>query len=117
MIGARSTQPRTPPVAQARRLDVLVIGADIADMREGEGDDLPGIGRVGQDLLIAGHRGVEADFADRDAGSARALALDHGAVGENEKRGRRLDAPRERTARATCAASAASASVVSFIFS
>ena len=23
------------------RLDVLVIGADIADVREGEGDDLP----------------------------------------------------------------------------
>jgi hypothetical protein len=45
-------------------LDVLVVGADIADMREGEGDDLPGIGRVGQDFLIAGHRGVEADLAD-----------------------------------------------------
>ena len=39
-----------------RRLDVLAIGADIADMGEGEGDDLPGIGGIGQDLLIAGHR-------------------------------------------------------------
>ena len=47
------------------RLDVLGVGADIADMREGEGDDLPGVGRVGQRFLIAGHAGVEADLADR----------------------------------------------------
>ena len=46
-------------------LDVLGVGADIADMREGEGDDLAGIGRVGQRLLVAGHAGVEADLADR----------------------------------------------------
>ena len=85
-------------------------------MREGEGDDLPGIGRIGQDLLIAGHRGVEADLADGDAGGARALAFDHGAVGKNEKRGRRLDRPGGDGAR-DIAASSASASVVSFIFS
>src|SRR5262249_49142351 len=48
-----------------RRLDVLVIGADVADMREGEGDDLPGIRGVSQDLLVSGDRGVEADFTDR----------------------------------------------------
>src|SRR5690606_34931412 len=46
------------------RLDVLRVGADVADVREGEGDDLRGIGRVGQDLLVAGHRGVEAHLAD-----------------------------------------------------
>ena len=62
-------------------------------MREGEGDDLPGIGRVGQDLLIAGHRRVEADLADRDAGRARALSLDDGAVGKDEEGGRRLVGP------------------------
>ena len=47
------------------RLQILVIGADIADMGEGEGDDLRGIGGIGHHLLIAGHRGVEADLADR----------------------------------------------------
>ena len=47
------------------RLDVFGVGADIADMRKGEGDDLPGIGRIGQDLLIAGDRGVETDLAHR----------------------------------------------------
>jgi hypothetical protein len=78
---------------QARRLHVLGIGADIADMREGKGDDLPGIRRIGQDLLIAGHGGVETHLADRNTGRARALAFDHGAVGENEKSGRRLVSP------------------------
>ena len=48
---------------QVGRFDVFVIGADIADVREGEGDDLAGIGRVGEDFLIAGHGGVEAHFA------------------------------------------------------
>src|SRR6202040_2269732 len=44
----------------------------IADMREGEGDDLAGIGRVGQDFLITGNRRVEADLADRLARRAEA---------------------------------------------
>jgi hypothetical protein len=42
--------------------NVLVIGADIADMREGEGDDLAEIGGIGEDFLVAGQRRVEADF-------------------------------------------------------
>ena len=70
------------------RLDVLVVDADVADVREGEGDDLPGVGGVGQDLLIAGHRRVEADLADGLAGRADAVTLDRGAVGEHEERGR-----------------------------
>ena len=89
-----------PAGGEAARLHVLVIGADIADMREGEGDDLPGIGRIGQDLLIAGHGGVEADLADGDAGCARALAFDDGAVGKHERRGRPLLASNRRRARA-----------------
>ena len=69
-------------------LDVLVVDADIADMGEGEGDDLAGIGGVGQDLLIAGHRRVEADLADGRALGAEAMAFDHRAVGEDEEGGR-----------------------------
>jgi len=45
-----------------------MLTLSIADMREGESDDLPGIGRVGEDLLVARHRGVEADLADGGAG-------------------------------------------------
>ena len=69
------------------RLDVLVIGADIADMREGEGDDLPGVGRVGHHFLIAGHGGVEAQFPDRLALCAEAPAPDDPPVGEDNDRG------------------------------
>ena len=57
-------------------------------MRESEGDELPGIGGVGEDLLIAGHRGVEADFADGVAFRAEAKTLQHGTVGKHEERGR-----------------------------
>ena len=75
-------------------LDVLVVGADIADMREGEGDDLAGVGRIGEDLLVAGHGGVEADLARRVADRADAAALEARAVREDQKggRGRRLPA-------------------------
>ena len=81
--------PRAPGVAaMLTRLDVFVVGADIADVGKREGDDLPGIGRVGEDLLIARHGGVEADLADRVAGRAEAKALEHRAVGQHQKRRR-----------------------------
>src|SRR3546814_7495643 len=53
-------------------------------MREGEGDDLAGIGRVGQDLLIAAHRGVEADLADPRDRCAQATPPEHRAVREDK---------------------------------
>ncbi len=81
---------------RVHRLDVFLVRADIADMREGEGDDLPGIGRVGQDLLVAGHRGVEADLARRLAFGADADALNDGAVVEDEEGGRLRFAPGRR---------------------
>src|SRR5690606_22992299 len=68
-------------------LDVFVIGADIADMRKGEGDDLAGIGGIGEDFLVAGERRVETDLGDRRAGGACASALDHRPVGQNEQCG------------------------------
>ena len=57
-------------------------------MRKGEGDDLPGIGGIGEDFLVAGHGGVEAHLADGVAGGAEADAFQHGAVGEHEQGGR-----------------------------
>ena len=45
------------PAAHIQRFDVLLIDPDVADMREREGDDLPAIGRIGQDLLVACHGG------------------------------------------------------------
>jgi hypothetical protein len=56
-------------------------------MGEGEGDDLPGIGWIGEDLLIAGHRGIEADLADGMSGGAEPDSFQHRAVREHEQGG------------------------------
>jgi hypothetical protein len=68
-------------------LQVLGVGPDVANVGEGEGDDLRHVGGVGQDLLIAGHGGVEADLADRMAQRPVAIALQHRAVGERDHAG------------------------------
>ena len=90
-LGDRGTQDDAARAGGRRQvdgLDVLLVGADVADVREREGDDLPGVGGIGEDLLVAGHRGVEADFADGVAFRAEAKALQHGTVGKHEERGR-----------------------------
>ena len=73
-----------------RILGLVVLGVhpDVADVREGEGDDLPGVGGIGHDLLVAGHRGVEAELADRDPGGAEAAAPEDLAVGQRDAGGR-----------------------------
>ena len=74
-------------VAGSRRqvFDVFLVGADIADMREGEGDDLAEIGRVGQDLLVTGQSRVEAGLGLNLAGRTDAVTFDDRPVGKNEK--------------------------------
>ena len=67
--------------------DVFLIRADDADMGKGEGDDLPGVGRIGQDLLISRHRGVEADFAHRARLGAKGVAFERGPVGQHQNAG------------------------------
>ena len=92
-IGLEDRADSTGARGRVEVLDVLGVGADIADMREGEGDDLAGIGGIGKDLLVAGERGVEAHFRDRRSGGAEAAALDHRAVGKHQKGGRLLSGP------------------------
>ena len=87
-VGAQHAAADPRKGGHVHRLDVLVVGADIADMRKGEGDNLPRIGGVGENLLIPRHRCVEADFAHRRAWCADAEALQYGAVGEHEQRRR-----------------------------
>src|SRR5579864_2555589 len=48
------------PYGRSERLDVLAVGSDDPDMGKSEGYDLSGIGRIGKDLFIPGHRRVEA---------------------------------------------------------
>ena len=50
------------------------IDAVVADERVGHRDDLPLVGRIGEDLLVAGHRGVEDDLARGLAAGAEGLA-------------------------------------------
>ena len=92
-VGAQHAAADARQGGHVHRLDVFVVGADIADMREGEGDDLAGVGGIGEDLLVAGHRGVEADLAGRVADRADAVAFEARAVVEDQEGGRRLLLP------------------------
>src|SRR5437660_941593 len=72
-----------------RRFVVAFVDAVVADVRIGERDDLSGVGRVGEDLLIARERGVEDDLAGRDTFLRREPdrhALERLAVGQYQQR-------------------------------
>ena len=69
---------------KVRRFDVLGICANVSDMRESKHHDLPGIGRIGEDFLISGHRGVEANLAGRLSSRSNAVARDNQAIGQND---------------------------------
>ena len=75
-----------PARGRRQSLQILVVGADIADVRESKGDDLPGIAGIGEDLLISGNRCVEADFADCLARGADAVTPQDSAVAQNQSR-------------------------------
>ncbi len=63
-----------------------MIGADIADVRIGEADDLPGVAGVGENFLVTGERGVKNDFAAAASASARRAAVKDSSVLERENR-------------------------------
>ena len=65
-------------------LVVLGRAAGVADVRVGQRDQLPGVGGIGDDLLVAGHGGVEHHFAGAAAGGAYGDALEYSAVFERE---------------------------------
>ncbi len=55
-------------------LHVVDRHAVVADMRIGHGHDLAVVARIGHDLLVAGHRGVEHHFAHRLAAVPESVA-------------------------------------------
>ena len=61
----------------------------VADHRGREADELLSKARVGDDLLVAGHRGGEDRFADRESVGGDRLAAEDGAVFEREEAGHR----------------------------
>ena len=74
-VGYRSREYGTNCASAAfkiNRFNVFCICADIANMGEGEGNDLRSIGRVCENLLIAGHRGIETYLSNRFADRSKA---------------------------------------------
>ena len=63
---------------------VLVVDAVITDERIAHHNALPGIGRIGQNLLIARHRGIEHHLTGTVLCRADALSLKNAAVFQNE---------------------------------
>ena len=51
--------------AQIQPCGLLVfrVDPDVSDLGVGHADDLPGVGGIGQDLLVAGHPGMEDDLS------------------------------------------------------
>lgn len=69
--------------------NILVVKADITDMRKGEDDDLAGIGQIAEDFLIACHSGIEAELALYIAIPAESCAVEAKPIGEFQGRGSR----------------------------
>jgi len=61
-------------------LGVKRVDAVVADLRRGHRDDLGKIGRVGQNLLVARHAGVENGLAEHRFPGAKRRAAEHTAI-------------------------------------
>src|SRR5687767_7526233 len=60
------------------------IRSVVSDLGIGENDDLPGIGRIGEDLLIAGYGGIKDNFAVPFSTRTKTAALKDGSVLQGE---------------------------------
>ena len=70
-----------------RRLGPALRDAVVPDHRRREAHELFGEARVGDDLLVTGHRSGEDRFADGEALGADGVAAEDRAVLESEKAG------------------------------
>ena len=67
-------------------LHVLGVHAVVANLGVGHRDDLAGVGRVADDLLVAGQRGVEHELAEGLPFRAARVAMEDGSVFEQQDR-------------------------------
>ena len=79
-----SLRMTNPATCGAPRLHVRRRDAVVADFRARHGDDLPGVGRVRQNLLVAGQPRVEHDFAGGGSRRTDGRALEPGAIFQSE---------------------------------
>ena len=63
---------------------VSSIGADISDMRISKSDNLAGVGRISEDFLITGQRGVENDFPNGRTRCPNGPTVELGSVFQNQ---------------------------------
>ena len=66
---------------------VVEIGANVADVRIGQADDLSGVTGVGENFLITGEAGIENDFAAAARDSACGAAVKYAPVFQSESGG------------------------------
>jgi hypothetical protein len=65
------------------RLEVYPVDAVVADEGVGGDDNLPGVGGVGEHLLVADHAGIEDDLAVAVGPGAEGVAFKDRAVGQD----------------------------------
>ena len=82
---AGKSRATKPGYVHAVRLGLCLAHAVVADVRRRHDDDLPRVGGIRQDLLVAAHRRVEDDLAERRTRPADRLAAVGGAVFEDEQ--------------------------------
>ena len=68
------------------RFFVVEVGANVADVRIGEADDLARIARIGENFLVTSKASIENDFAATAGASARRTAVKYSSVLERESR-------------------------------
>ena len=73
------------------RFVILGAGAVVADLGVGEDDDLAGIGRIGEDFLVAGDGCVEDNFTGALGGRTKTPAFEDGAILQGQDCGFQYD--------------------------
>ena len=84
----RQIPDHQPRRVYLRGLLVLTVHAGVADMRIGKGNDLAAVGRIGQDFLVPGDRGVEHHLPRGHAVGADRSPPENRSVGERKHGGR-----------------------------
>ncbi len=70
-----------------RGLFIFGVCADVADVRIGQANNLPGVTGVRENFLVTGEAGIENDFPAAARNGARRTAIKNASVFQRENRG------------------------------